>query len=434
MLKKFFFIIVMIFFAKLSFSQLMWVEQTSGTTQTLTSAHSNAATFESYVWVCGYGGTVLRSTNNGVSWVSVGGNGIPTTTLLINIVSLDQNTAVTAGYVGANTFVYRTSNGGANWTQVFTESNGFINAICFMPSTSNGFIMGDPVGGRWSLWKTSNGGVNWDSSGLYLQQVGSEAGWNNSLWCFDNRIWFGTNNTKIYYSTNFGSSWTAQATTGSVNSYAVWFYRLTGGDEGLTGGTALLRSSNYGTNWTSQTSIGSGNFGGITGGPNIITDAKDFIYTFYIRSSNIIYTSSNNGTNWFSQYTAPTGTYRYIGTDYYATKFWAVRNNGGISYLDFTVGITLISSEIPDRFSLHQNHPNPFNPKTIINYELRVTSYILLKIYNAIGNEVATLINQRQNAGSYSVEFDGSNYPSGIYYYKLEAGDFREVRKMILIK
>jgi len=85
-------------------------------------------------------------------------------------------------------------------------------------------------------------------------------------------------------------------------------------------------------------------------------------------------------------------------------------------------------------YMLHQNYPNPFNPTTKINYSLPNTQCTILKVYDILGNEIATLVNEKQNAGSYSVEFDAGNYPSGIYYYKLEAGDFSEVRKMILVK
>ena len=83
---------------------------------------------------------------------------------------------------------------------------------------------------------------------------------------------------------------------------------------------------------------------------------------------------------------------------------------------------------------LEQNYPNPFNPSTIINYSLPNAQYIMLKVYDILGNEIAVLVNEKQNAGVYSVDFNGANYPSGIYYYKLEAGSFSEVRKMVLLK
>ncbi|MBX7047445.1 MAG: SBBP repeat-containing protein [Ignavibacteria bacterium] len=96
--------------------------------------------------------------------------------------------------------------------------------------------------------------------------------------------------------------------------------------------------------------------------------------------------------------------------------------------------ITTLSNEIPDKFSLSQNYPNPFNPSTIINYQLTINSNVILKVYNNLGNEVEVLVNEKQNAGSYSVTFNGGNLPSGIYFYKLEAGEFKETKKMILIK
>jgi len=98
------------------------------------------------------------------------------------------------------------------------------------------------------------------------------------------------------------------------------------------------------------------------------------------------------------------------------------------------LGIGTISSEVPSKFFLSQNYPNPFNPNTVISYQLAVSSFATLKVYGLLGNEIATLVNEKHNAGSYSVKFEASNYQSGIYYYKFEAGDFSEVRKMILVK
>ncbi|HQY53306.1 MAG TPA: T9SS type A sorting domain-containing protein [Ignavibacteria bacterium] len=91
-------------------------------------------------------------------------------------------------------------------------------------------------------------------------------------------------------------------------------------------------------------------------------------------------------------------------------------------------------SLVIDNFKLYQNYPNPFNPKTVISYELRVTGFAKLKVYDVLGNEVATLVNEKQSAGSYSMEFDGSGFASGVYFYKLEAGEFAETKRMILLK
>jgi hypothetical protein len=93
-----------------------------------------------------------------------------------------------------------------------------------------------------------------------------------------------------------------------------------------------------------------------------------------------------------------------------------------------------MSNAIPFEFALNQNHPNPFNPTTIINYELPITNYIELTVYNTLGQKVATLVNKRQQAGLHQVEWNASEFSSGVYYYKIEAGKLTETRKMVYLK
>ena len=117
--------------------------------------------------------------------------------------------------------------------------------------------------------------------------------------------------------------------------------------------------------------------------------------------------------------------------------FTASSNDNNIlllKYNDRPNGIISNSNIIPGYYSLSQNYPNPFNPLTVISYQLAVSNVVNLKVYAALGKEVATLVNEKQNAGSYSVEFNGEGLPSGVYYYKLEAGDFVETKRMVLLK
>ncbi|MEO6694200.1 MAG: SBBP repeat-containing protein, partial [Ignavibacteria bacterium] len=99
-----------------------------------------------------------------------------------------------------------------------------------------------------------------------------------------------------------------------------------------------------------------------------------------------------------------------------------------------TVGISQNSNTIPVNFILNQNYPNPFNPKTIINYELPFSNFVSIKVYDILGNEVIALVNERQNAGIYSVDWNAVGYPSGVYFYKLETERFADVKRMLLIK
>jgi len=109
-----------------------------------------------------------------------------------------------------------------------------------------------------------------------------------------------------------------------------------------------------------------------------------------------------------------------------------------MSHLAF-YNITPVSLESPQNtdlagFELQQNYPNPFNPITVISYQLAVGSPVKLSIYNAVGQGIATLIDEEQMAGNYSIEFNASNLSSGVYLYRLEAGKYVEVRKMILMR
>src|SRR5690606_15701443 len=95
----------------------------------------------------------------------------------------------------------------------------------------------------------------------------------------------------------------------------------------------------------------------------------------------------------------------------------------------------------PIEFRLEQNYPNPFNPSTVISYQLPVSGLVTLKIYDVLGNEVASLVNEEKPAGSNEVEFNANSHSgfvrklsSGIYFYKLQAGSFVEMKKMILLK
>lgn len=98
------------------------------------------------------------------------------------------------------------------------------------------------------------------------------------------------------------------------------------------------------------------------------------------------------------------------------------------------IGITPISTEIPDKFILGQNYPNPFNPTTNINFSIPKGMHVKLTVYDMLGREVAKLVNSYLQAGSYKYEFSGSKLSSGIYFYNLEVGSFNETKKMILIK
>ena len=224
-MKKFFSVCIFIVLLA-AITNAQWTEQTSGQTTQLASV---SAIDDNNAWICGYVGKVLRTTNGGTTWTLVTS---PAAADFYNIFAVDANTALTTSSPGGatGTNVYRTTNGGTTWTLVFNQPTAaaFIDAIWFTSST-NGFMMGDPVSARWSLWKTTNGGANWDSTGLFLPANGAEAGWNNGMYVSGTNIWFNTNAVRIYNSTNSGSNWTAQTVPGSGTFGTIWFNSLTAG-------------------------------------------------------------------------------------------------------------------------------------------------------------------------------------------------------------
>jgi len=134
------------------------------------------------------------------------------------------------------------------------------------------------------------------------------------------------------------------------------------------------------------------------------------------------------------------------GNNQYVPCIWsAMAYNGtdslpSINILSFTIvrkihsGIKEISKGKPDRYGLFQNYPNPFNSGTAISYQIRQQGYVTLKVFDVLGREVASLVNESQKPGTYEISFDASQYSSGVYYYKIQAGDFTEIKKMVLMK
>ncbi|MCO6446309.1 MAG: T9SS type A sorting domain-containing protein [Ignavibacterium album] len=93
-----------------------------------------------------------------------------------------------------------------------------------------------------------------------------------------------------------------------------------------------------------------------------------------------------------------------------------------------------VEISIPTRFSLNQNFPNPFNPVTSIQYAIANKQFVTLKVYDILGKEIATLVNENKEAGNYSVDFNAAELPSGVYIYQLSTADFTQIKKMILTK
>ncbi|MGH2574695.1 MAG: M14 family zinc carboxypeptidase [Ignavibacteria bacterium] len=166
--------------------------------------------------------------------------------------------------------------------------------------------------------------------------------------------------------------------------------------------------------------------------------------------------SSDNGTTWqtVARYSGTLSTWNQQSFDitsyansstalkirFRLTSDVAVTGDGwyvdDIKLTNYCLGVTGISgnNQIPYRYALEQNYPNPFNPTTTINYQLPKQSFVSIKVFDMLGREAAVLVNSKMDAGYHDVTFDGTNFASGLYFYKIEAGEFIETKKMILVK
>jgi len=110
-------------------------------------------------------------------------------------------------------------------------------------------------------------------------------------------------------------------------------------------------------------------------------------------------------------------------------------NDGGVfKTIDPVSDVEETSTDIPNTFNLKQNYPNPFNPSTIIKYSVPENGFVKLSVYNLVGEEVNVLVNETVNAGFYEVTFNAANLPSGTYFYRIQAGNYIETKKMVLMK
>jgi len=156
----------------------------------------------------------------------------------------------------------------------------------------------------------------------------------------------------------------------------------------------------------------------------------------YNVNTGIILKTTNGGLNWISQ--VHSSSYWLSSVHFIDNNSgWVVGQNGTILKTitgGELVGVQSISVEVPSGFSLNQNYPNPFNPVTNLEFGISDLGFVSLKVYDILGKEVATLVNEKLSPGKYKVEFDGSALPSGIYFYRITAGEFTNTKRMMLVK
>jgi len=359
-------------------------------------------------------------------------------------------------YTGANYQGFFVSqNNGDTWTQFFPE----MNVNCFASAGNYRFVgsSSNRINGNAHVLKSTDNGITWDDFGISLAQYVS------CLLIKDNYIFAGLSNGGIFRTTLDSPNWEQVAgvplvfttrdlilsgniilagigtgvlrstdngnTWDTTGSYALTapVFVLHNGNTYAAGTEGIFKSSDNGSSWTKV-------FNGTSFGlVNSLVSYSQFIFAGGDKG---IFMSSNNGATWVdknqgfasiptvSALTISNG-YLFAGT--YSQSVWRRQ-------ISDIINVNNISSEIPSGYSLEQNYPNPFNPATRIRFTNPFFGQVKIAVYDATGKERAILNDGTLRAGIYETEFNGADYSSGVYYCRMEAGNFNETIKMILVK
>ena len=401
-------------------------------------------------------------------WVQYN-TGVPYSLFGVDFASYDANLGVAVGQGGT---VIRTTNGGVNWIPVYSSINIWLNDVKFDPNAA-GTVWAAGMGGV--ILKSIDGGINWSVARAYdtpdhtIRGIGIPDNYHNYV------AFIGYAGT-FFETTNAGNSF-VQRTDIPFTMHSIAFspdFSVNG--KGIISGTdgKAWNTTNFGTNWVARN----------TNRYDYLNDVVylDAVTAVICGNNGTILKSNNSGTNW-TVITQTLTTQHFRSVDAFAAKVTIcgdngtilTSNDGGITFVNqlsgetrHLYGVSLKSSlegttvgeiggsvsgmmyftmrngftavtgqgtELPDKFELKQNYPNPFNPSTTIMFDVLKQSKVSLRIYNVLGKEVAVLVDREMSAASgYKVKFDASALPSGVYFYRLQAGDFVDTKRMLLIK
>jgi photosystem II stability/assembly factor-like uncharacterized protein len=415
-----------------------WIQQNSGTTEKLTDVIMlNSVT----AIVVGKGRSILRTTNTGRTWENL--TIMLSSTVPWNCVSFLDTTC---GIVGGDGGIRITSDGGRIWLWNSIPYFRKYSAVLYLApgniyvGADSGWIFHSLDSGKtWSSEKISNDPIRslfiWQ--GPFIQSLPIYALTPNSLFTkmeFPSGEW---KETALLFLGLGSEAFDGEFCRGGGPGYIV------GVQGDLRAAPTVLRKSMSDTVWRSVSNgiLRDGVFLGVS------APSEDVIYV--CGTDGMIFKSTNGGDSWTDEIVPTT---KNINAIYFydESNGFVVGDSGVILYTS-NGGLTNIDNQedfLPIGFMLYQNYPNPFNPTTKIKFSIPTSPltpspyqgeghrerWVTLKVYDILGNEIATIFNEEKPAGNYEVEFDGSNLSSGIYFYVLNAGGQSFSKKMCLIK
>ena len=354
-----------------------------------------------------YKGLFVKTTDGGRNWFTYGT--LPSEiSYLIGMDFLDVNTGFATTLIQDSTYqsatILKTTNGGLTWSEALSiDSVWEFGSIEFIDSNN---IIAVGRGGSFDsissntggmIFKSTDQGLNWTLQFFRYVEFTDVRFTDNSTGFASASKW---GDGLVYKTTNQGINWNLIYTqSGNVVIYGIKFYK--GSGTGMIFGyysdsiiySFTRRTTDYGDSWGQLQLLDTTGQNLLTGGV-MISQKNQYI----------------TGGNPFDQ-----------GAIYHTT-------NGGVVFADFS------GNSIPGKFYLSQNYPNPFNPVTNLEFGISDLGFVSLKVYDLLGKEVVTLVNEKLSPGNYKIEFDGSNLTSGVYFYRLVTDGFEETKRMILLK
>ena len=338
--------------------------------------------------------------------------------------------------------INRSNNGGVGWSDIGLPSQNETNKCFntpFISCRSNPNIM---YAGGTSIYKSSVGGGSWavQNANLNGGKVLSMDGSSTSTDTVYAGVIPGTSGVADIYRTVDGTNWTNVSNGTVPNRYPTDIHVNPNNSKevyatfGGFGTGHVYKTTNAGTTWTNI----SGNLPDLPH-HSICIDPL-YPQNIYVGNDIGVFASTNNGAVWYTYNFGMPYTLIFDLTIVYPNRHIRAATHGNGIYERSLVaqpllGVNNNNQDVPKEFKLLQNYPNPFNPSTNIKFQVAKASNIVLSIYDITGRQVAVLVNQYTQPGTYQVKFDASGYASGIYFYKLSSTEgFTDVRKMMLVK
>lgn len=408
---------------------------------------------------------VYLSTDNGSTWAKrpvftqAGWSGLGVS----NITAKDGSTALIGLQTGE---ILRTTNAGVKWdtvTSYSTPDNGWIDGVRFIGKDTV-VAYGDATDAQGVYFaRSTNGGTtwtrftNWASDSLKMN--GLYAGsftYGQAMEVNGNNIWCTLYNTandpaSILKSTDAGTTWSWFRVTlpgGAAMNYVLSSISFKDANVGFAvGRRAYVNTSAY-ANYLSKTTDGGRTWSDTLavepGRAHADTKVKvakavpgtnTVIAVGYNSLGTKAWKSGDNGTTWSALNPANNG----VNSDFTNLAFGSSTQGilvgwQNIAKVSIVTAVEQTKGEMPTAYSLNQNYPNPFNPTTTISYSLPRSSFVDLRVYDLLGRNVATLVQNEQSAGTHSAVFDAKGLASGVYVYTLKAGDFTATKSLVLVK